>query len=218
MASSIGQRDMPDDGPPQPSLRCRRKARATFRYVAGLSGWQQVALGLCAVSVSGVVALVGQWISRRSAAEVTDRADRARVAADRQWRASLDALQDRWQRDRDDSERRRAEDDERLTRRWSRERTLDLLDKAITRALDNHARVQAVGRAQLAALGRSNLLQPEEQDLLDKVLLAIVSGLESSSDAVELAEDEDVEVVVVDDEHDPESGDDQTHEEQGEPG
>lgn len=168
--------------------------------MSGLTGWQQVALGLGAVSVSGVVALIGQWISRKSAKEIVDRADQERLAVDRRWRDDLAALQDRWQGDRQDVERRRQEDDRLLTQRWSRERTLELLDKALTRALASEERVQVVGLAQLQALSKSSLLQQEDEDLIDRVLEAVAAGRSAGSDAIEEAERDDAEVVVDNDE------------------
>jgi hypothetical protein len=154
------------------------------RRVSGLTGWQQVALGFGAVSVSGVVALIGQWISRKGAKEITDR-----------WRADYRALEERWQTDRQDVDRRRDEDDQQLTSRWSRERTLDLLDKALTRALSTDERVQHVGLVQLEALSDSSLLQRDEEGLIDKVLDAVVAGLSTESDALREAEDDNAEVV-----------------------
>lgn len=60
-------------------------------------------------------------------------------------------------------------------RRWQRERTFDLLDKAVARALSQDDRVSRVGVAQLTALTRSELLQPEDDDLVDAVTDAVLA-------------------------------------------
>ncbi len=64
----------------------------------------------------------------------------------------------------------------RAAKRWRRERTFDLLDKAITRALSDDQRTARVGIAQLRALGNSELLQVEDQELIDTVLDAVLAG------------------------------------------
>lgn len=60
-------------------------------------------------------------------------------------------------------------------KRWHRERLFDLMDKAIARALSTGDREARVGIAQLDALAGSQLLQPEDDDLLDAVTNAVLA-------------------------------------------
>ncbi len=59
-------------------------------------------------------------------------------------------------------------------RRWHREQTFNLLEKAITRALSTNDRDARVGIAQLEALNASQLLQPDDDDLLYAVTAAVL--------------------------------------------
>ncbi len=60
-------------------------------------------------------------------------------------------------------------------KRWHREQTFNLLEKAITRALSTNDRDARVGIAQLEALNASQLLQPEDDDLLYAVTAVILN-------------------------------------------
>jgi hypothetical protein len=160
--------------------------------VADLTGWQQVIAGVATLSIPAATGFLGEWLGRRSAREALGQA-----------RADYDALQDRWLQDRADVDRRRAEDERQLNRRWGREQSLDLLDKAVSRALTDDRRTQRIAVAQLQALSRSNLLQSDDADLVRVVLDAVVAGVGGGVDALAAAEGDDVEVVVILDEQLP---------------
>lgn len=79
-------------------------------------------------------------------------------------------------------------------KRWHRERLFELMDKAIARALSTNIREAQVGIAQLEALAESQLLQPEDDDLLDAVTGAVLA---------DTLEGDAPDVVIVDE---PEAG------------
>lgn len=166
--------------------------------MADLTGWQTIFAGLFAVSVPAGAALLGEWLGRRTAREALLQARADAKQSAHQARSDYLVLQNRWLQDRADVDRRRAEDERAIGGRWNRDKAHELLDKAITLSLAENERSQLVGVAQLSALHRNSLLQSDDADLVRAVLDAVVAGVGSITDALVVADDEDIEVIVVD--------------------
>jgi hypothetical protein len=94
-------------------------------------------------------------------------------------RKSAKELGSRWSVDRADSERR-----------WLRERSYELLDQALTRALaPTDETTRAVGRALLVALLRSEIIQKEDVEIIREAVAALLPQVQDSDIP-------DIEVVV----------------------